>query len=223
MDKHSKAFGFLAALLLAAPAADAAPRGGKDGYSGSNMGCLVGNDFYAVHFTAIQEGAQKGENTAFAKYCQEIPAVGKTYLSIDLLDRDTRKLPIALKVVEEEFSEDDGRPPKVLRTLGEVPAKLYGNGVADIPVVISQPGHYALVATFGEEAISEDDHLRVPFTVALEGAAKVNWLGRVAGAVALLFFGTLTVVGLRTYFAYRPRRRPAEEAPAAVAAKAELG
>lgn len=223
MEKHSTVSTlFAAALMLGAvsPQTDAATRNGRAAYSGSSMDCLVGNDFYAVHFTALQEGAQKGENTPFVKYCQEVPAVGKTYLSIDLLDRDTRKTPIALKVVEEEFNEDDGRPPKEIRTVAEVPAKLYGNGVADIPANITQPGHYALVATIGEEALSEDDHLRIPFTVGIQGAAKVNWLGRFTGFVVLAFFGTLTVIGFRTYRAYRPKQKEVEDLPV-VAAKVE--
>lgn len=221
MNKHSfasvsKAAALSLLALASLPDATAAPKDGRSAYSTSNMGCLVGNDFYAVHFTAIQEGRQGGERTDFTKYCQEVPTVGKTYLSIDLLDRDVRKTPITLKVVEEEFNEDDGRPPKVIRTLNEAPAKIYANGVADIPASIGQPGHYALIATIGEEAISEDDHLRIPFTVGIEGgAAKVNWLGRITGFIALAFFGTLTVIGFRTYRAYRPKNKPVEDIPAA--------
>ncbi len=183
------------------------PKSARQSYSGSNMTCLVGNDFYAVHFTAIQEGRQKGERTDFTKYCQDIPDIGKTYLSIDLFDRDVRKIPIALRVVREEFSEDDGRPPKELATLTETPAKVYTNGTADIAVDIKQAGHYALIATIGNEAISEDDRLRIPFTVAVEGTAPVNWLGRVTGFIVLAFFGVMGFIGLRTYRAYRPKRR----------------
>ena len=197
----------LLALFVLVSASEAfAARSGKDGYSGSNMSCLMGNDFYAVHFSAFQPGRRAGESTDFTKYCQEIPGVGTTYLSIDLLDRDVRKTPISLRVVEEEFSEDGGRPPKQLRTLTEIPAKVYANGTADIQANFSQPGHYALVATIGEDAVSEDDHLRIPFTVALEGAATVNWLGRITGAIVLLFFGTIGVIAFRTWRAYRPKK-----------------
>lgn len=197
---------FLAFVVLASTSEAFAARSGKDGYSGSNMSCLVGNDFYAVHFSAMQPGRREGETTDFTKYCQEIPAVGSTFLSIDLLDRDVRKTPITLRVVEEEFNEDDGRPPKELRTLIETPAKIYANGTADIHANISQPGHYALIATIGEEAISEDDHLRIPFTVGLEGVAKVNWLGRITGAIVLIFFGTIGIIAYRTWRAYRPKK-----------------
>ena len=128
-----------------------------------------------------------------------------TYLSIDLLDRDVRKTPVALRVIREEFSEEGGRPPQELGVLKEIPAKLYPNGTADISVDIKQPGHYALVATIGSEAISEDDRLRIPFTVAVEGAAKVNWLGRITGFIVFTFFGVMGYIGWRTYRAYRPK------------------
>jgi hypothetical protein len=218
MKQYSFAsFSKVAALSVLAlayiPDANAA-KDQRAAYSSSNMGCLVGNDFYAVHFTAIQEGRQGGERTDFTKYCQEIPAIGKTYLSIDMLDRDVRKTPVALKVVEEKFNEDDGRPPKVIRTVNEIPAKIYPNGVADIAANIGQPGHYALIATIGEDAISEDDRLRIPFTVAIEGATKVNWLARITGFIALAFFGTLSVIGYRTYRAYRPKTRRVDDIPA---------
>ncbi len=211
----------LAMVLAGESALAAAPKSGRQSYTSSNMRCLVGNDFYAVNFTAIQEGRNQGGRNNFEKYCQEIPSLGKTYLSIDLLDRDVRKMPIALRVVEEEFSEDDGRPPKEKRILARSPAKLYPNGTADIPADIAQPGHYALIATIGEEAISEDDRLRIPFTVALQGAAKVNWLGRFTGVLVIAFFGTTTWIGFRAYRAYHPKKADGAAAPATPAAGAE--
>ncbi len=229
MKKHTTISGFLAALLALAALASAtetsaAPRTGKDGYTGSNMSCLEGNDFYAVHFSAFQPGMQKGESSQFTKYCQEIPATGATYLSIDLLDRDTRKIPIALRVVEEEFSEDNGRPPKELRTVAELPAKVYPNGTADIQANFAQPGHYALIASFGEEALSEDDHLRIPFTVAIEGAGQANWLGRFTWFLAAAFYGAFMLIGYRTWRKYRPKKEaelPGLPVEANVEAKAE--
>ncbi len=205
----------LSALWLGRDAVAAGePKSARQAYSGSNMTCLIGNDFYAVHFTAIQEGREPGETTNFAKYCQEIPSLGKTYLSVDLLDRDVRKTPISLRVVREEFSEEGGRPPQELGTLTETPAKVYPNGTADIAVDIKQAGHYALIATIGSEAISEDDRLRIPFTVAMEGVAKVNWLGRITGIIVAAFFSVMAYIGWRTYRAYRPKREGSVEAEA---------
>jgi hypothetical protein len=214
----------LTALFSDAAQAAAAPRdpfNGRQSYSGSNMSCLIANDFYAIHFTAIQQGRAKGANTDFAKYCQEVPSVGKTFLSVDMLDRDTRSTPISLRVIEEEFSEDDGRPPKEIAQLAQTPAKIYKNGVADIPVDIGHPGHYALLVTVGEEAIGEDDRLRIPFTVAIVNPNKVNWLGRFTGLLATSFFAVIGVLGYRAYRFYYPKRK--RVAGLAAGAETEVG
>lgn len=190
------------------------PFNGRQTYSGSNMGCLITNDFYAVHFSALQEGRHAGESTDFVKYCQEVPNPGKTYLSIDLLDRDVRKTPVALRVVEEEYS-NDGQAPREKTTLIEVPAKIYRSGTADTQVQISQPGHYALIATIGEEAVSEDDHLRVPFSVGLPPVVEAHqYFGKFVGALVAVFFGVMGMIGFRSFRSVRPASAPASAADA---------
>jgi hypothetical protein len=210
------AFSLAAALSMQADAATSPrdPFNGRQSYSGSNMDCLIANDFYAVHFSALQEGRQAGERTDFVKYCQEVPNLGKVYLSIDLLDRDTRGTPIALSVVEEDIS-DDGRLPEAKSTLVEVPAKVYRNGTADTHVEITKPGHYALVAVVGDGPISEDDRLRVPFSVGLAPPTDYSkFFGRFTGGVVVLFFGVMGVIGFRTWQRYLPKSRRPAEAPA---------
>jgi hypothetical protein len=206
--------GALLGLVLFAVMGDSAlcaekrnPLNGRQSYSGSTMSCLIANDFYAVHFTALQQGRQKGENTDFSKYCQEIPTLGKTFLTVDLLDRDVRTTPVALRVIEETIS-DDGRPPQEKSTLAEVPSRVYKSGSADTHVDITQPGHYALIVTVGEEgAITEDDRLRIPFSVALAAPTDVSKLyGRFASAISVLFFSVMGLIGFRTYRAYRPKK-----------------
>ncbi len=181
---------------------------GRKSYSRSTMSCLVVNDFYAVHFTAIQESQRKGEDSPFVKYCQEIPTTGKTYLTIDLLDRDVRKMPVSLRVIEESVDED-GRIKEIKRVLTEVPAKVYRNGTADTGLTIGKPGHYALVASFGDDLITEDDRLRIPFTVGLPSGVKYSHLfGKFAVILVTGFFiVALGLIGYFTYRSYRPRNR----------------
>jgi hypothetical protein len=196
----------ISAMAVNAATAPRDPLNGRQSYSGSNMSCLIANDFYAVHFTALQTGKQKGEKTPFEKYCQEIPATGKTYLTVDLLDRDVRTTPIALRVVEETLF-DDGRVPEIKRTLSETVPKIYKNGSADIQVEIPQSGHYALIVTVGEDAITEDDRLRIPFSVGLPAPTNYSSLyGKLSGALAFLFYGVIGVIGYRVYRIYRPKQ-----------------
>jgi hypothetical protein len=204
----------LTATVLAGTACAATtPRdqfNGRQTYSGSNMTCLIANDFYAVHFSALQEGRQAGERTDFEKYCQEVPKVGKVFLSMDLLDRDTRATPIALSVVEEEISSE-GRPPEIKSTLSDVPAKIYKTGTADTHVTIDHPGHYALIATIGDGPIMEDDRLRIPFSVGLPPPSSIGkHMGAITGAITALFFAVMGIIGYRVWRNYRPRHGAAE-------------
>lgn len=204
----------IAFLMAGSAVAATTPRDASSGrtmYSGASMSCLVANDFYAVHFTAIQEGRQKGERSDFEKYCQEVPQPGKTYLTLDLFDRDARTIPIKLRVIEEEWT-DDGQLPKEKATLAETPSKIYKNGIAEIQANISAAGHYAVIATFGEEGdfVSEDDRLRVPFSVGLVSPAKATrWPGAIAALVGLFLVSSL---GFFVYRGMRDSRAPLPEA-----------
>ena len=174
---------------------------GQQMYAGASMTCLMASDFYAVHFTALQHGRQDGEGTDFVKYCQDIPSTGKTYLTIDLLDRESRGLPIGLRIVEEELS-DDGKTIKQQSTLVEVPPRVYKNGVADAHADLSRPGHYALLVTFGDDAeATEDDRLKIPFNVGVAGSAAPSQGMKYLAMFAVVgFFAALGVAGFRTLF-----------------------
>lgn len=214
MQPILKSTKFLSALLVvvmliwgdAAHSAGAPrdPFNGRQSYSGSNMSCLIANDFYAVHFTAIREGQRNGQDSPFVKYCQEVPDVGTIHLTLDLLDRDVRSTPISLRVVEESGS--DGRqPPEIKSTLFEVPAKVYRNGIVETKATINKPGHYALIALVGEDPYSEDDRLRIPFSVGLPSPTRpTEVFGKVVGGLTLLFFSIMAVIGYRTFRTYRP-------------------
>lgn len=134
--------------------------------------CLVANDFYAVHFSAYIKPAgdiKDAEREALLRpYCQELPFPGKVFFSADLIDRDIRATPIAIRVVELEKtgSGDTAADFKELSVISEVPAKLYPRGVVEAQADIPRNGHYAMfLMVGGEEALSEDDKLRVPFHV----------------------------------------------------------
>ncbi|MEY2680589.1 MAG: hypothetical protein RL661_820 [Pseudomonadota bacterium] len=169
-------------------------------YTGASMSCLVANDFYAMHFTSMQQGRNKNEAHDFVKYCQEIPQIGMTFLTLDLLDRDVRNLPIAVRVVEEEFDQDGN--PTTSKTLKEVPAKIYKNGTLDTSVDISTPGHYALIAEIGDDMITEDDRLRVPFSVAMPSMQPTPWLKYLAWLSTAIVFAFLGWFGYGFYRRY---------------------
>ena len=151
-----------------------------------DLDCIIANDFYAVHFSAyIQPG--KGEQNpdpkaAFVPYCQKIPRAGKMFFTADLIDRDIRATPIAIRLVEVEKTgnkaPDDFRE---VRTITEIPAKLYPRGAVEAQAEIDKNGDYLLYLLIGE-AVEEDDKFRVPLEVGVDPNAIPQQTIAIAGA-----------------------------------------
>ena len=73
--------------------------------------CVVSNDGYDVHFTAYArvspEDGIPGEAEPPVQFCQDLPATGPTHLTLDLMNREARTQPVAVRVVREGDDDDD--------------------------------------------------------------------------------------------------------------------
>lgn len=181
----------------------------------NSVGCLITNDFYAVHLSVYVKTAvapkDASDRAALLKpYCQELPVTGKAFFSADLIDRDIRQTPIGIRVVELELTgSDDSKPEnfKEIRTITEVPAKTYSKGVVEAQADIDKNGYYALfLLVGGEEAISDEDKLRIPFHVGgnPDALPKQTIMLIAGGAATFLLLIIIAVVW------YRKKRTPAE-------------
>lgn len=168
-----------------------------------DLDCIIANDFYAVHFSAYIQPAKDDKNAdpkaAFVPFCQKIPRAGKMFFTADLIDRDIRSTPIGIRLVEVEKTgqkaPDDIRE---IRTITEIPAKLYPKGAVEAQADVDKTGDYVLYLLIGE-AIEEDDKFRVPLEVGVDPNAAQWPLWAVGGVVALLVLvvGFLLVLGKR--------------------------
>lgn len=176
----------------------------------NSVGCLVANDFYAVHFSAyLQPTAATKTDTPEAReallkpYCQELPGVGKAFFSADLIDRDVRKTPIGIRVVEVEQTDEKiakAGTAKAIHTLLEVSAKLYPRGVVEAQATLDKIGDYELILIVGgEEALSDEDKLHVPFHVGK------NLFALSTQMLFLLGIGLLVILGA-IYFIFHQRK-----------------
>lgn len=201
----------LAALLLSG--CDKLGFGAKQSNALGNrpdLDCIIANDFYAVHFSAYLQ-PDKNDKTADAKaafvpFCQQIPRAGKMFFTADLIDRDIRTTPIGIRLVEVEKTgqkaPDDIRE---IRTVAEIPAKLYPKGAVEAQADVDKTGDYVLYLLIGD-AIEEDDKFRVALEVGVApGGSQAPWLaiGGVATAIAL--------VATFLIFLIRRRRKAAAE------------
>lgn len=173
----------------------------------NSVGCLVANDFYAVHFSAYLKPKQGNEREALlTPYCQELPDVGKAFFAADLIDRDIRQTPIGIRVVEIEKTGDAPGDFKEIRELNQVEPKIYSKGVVEAQADLDKKGDYALILLIGgEEAISDEDKLKITFHVGVNPLAwlkaKQLWIASGVATLLALFGGV--------YF-YRKKRRVAD-------------
>ena len=179
----------LLALLLPLTGHAAPPKGS------GGADCMATSGFYIVHFNAFQPGVNKDKDSGnqrkrdFQPYCRELPQTGKTYFGIDFIDRDVRKMPIVMRVVEEKTSDNNDQN-NITRTLVKTPARIYNNGVAELAVDFDKPGNYALLIQIGEEPGFGDYILRIPLQVATNNV-QIPFLAYAAVGAGGIFFAMM--------------------------------
>lgn len=128
--------------------------------------CVVSNDGYDVHFTAYArvspEDGTPGEGKPPAPFCQDLPATGPTHLTMDLMNREARTRPVAVRVVRK--GDDDPQTSVTKSLLLDVPSKIYPTGVVEAEVGLNEPGEYAVLVDFDKAA--GRGQVRIPLRVA---------------------------------------------------------
>ena len=137
--------------------------------------CVQRMGRYVIHFTAYQP-----QFNPAAEYCKEVPQAGQTILVFDLVDVELRSTPVAIRVVEAAHTSEP-------RTVLEIPAKTYPNGVVNAEANFDPPGRYMAILTLQEPANTVSFPIRVGM-----------WSTSVVLAAGLLFVSTaLYYVGAR--------------------------
>jgi hypothetical protein len=172
----------------------------------ATVGCLVATDFYAVYFSAYIQPT--GENTKakdkkalFRSYCKDIPTPGKAFFTADLVGSELREMPIGIRIVEQEFSGGDEAKAenfKDSRTIAEIPAKLYPRGAVEAQAQLDKEGYYAIYLLIGgEEALSDEDKLRIPLHIGVDPDTKPMRTRIIMGIGATVGFALIGFVAYR--------------------------
>ncbi len=158
------------------------------------IACVVSNDGYDVHFTAYArvsaEDGTPGEAEPPAPFCQDLPATGPTHLTMDLMNREARTRPVAVRVVRKGDDDPQASAPK--KPLLEVPPKVYPTGVVEAEVGLNEPGEYAVLVDFDEGA--GRGQVRIPLRV-----AQSEWLPTIIGPL----IGVLLAALIAAWLVYR--------------------
>ena len=182
-------------FAVTAPAGASVPLGGtRKGNNGSYdmYGCMQSNDYYVVNFAAYQldPGQNKDSKTIPQAECIDLPLTGKTQISIDLLDLDVRKKPVALKILRE-----DGQ------TIAELPMAIVKQGVLSTTVDFKTTGKYQLILTVDDIDLHtplEVSALHIPLTV---GLATEQTDGKNVLLILFIIIGSL--IAASAYFVPR--------------------
>lgn len=137
-------------------------RKGTDGHY-TLYGCLHTNDYYSANFAAYQVEGPLNPKKLPTPECVDLPKIGKTQISIDMLDQDIRKKRVGLKIVGAEK-----------RIVTEVPLNLAKQGVIATEVNFPTPGHYRAIVTVEDIDLNMPltaTALEIPLTVALDIAS----------------------------------------------------
>ena len=178
----------------------------------ATVGCLVATDFYAVYFSAYVKPpvdnvsmSAKDKKALFRSYCKDIPTTGMGYFTADVVGEELRQTPIGIRVVEQEFTGGDESKAenfKDIRTIAEIPAKLYPRGAVEAQAQLEKNGYYAIyLMVGGEEALSDEDKLRIPLHVGVDPDAKP------IGTYMAMGIGSILGLALIGFVAFRFMRR----------------
>lgn len=180
----------------------------------ATVGCLVATDFYAVYFSAYvqptgENNKVKDRKALFRSFCKDIPTTGKAFFTADLVGSELREMPIAIRIVEQEFTGGDESKAenfKDNRILAEIPASVYAKGVVEAQVQLDKKGFYAIYLLIGgDEALSDDDKIRIPLHVGADPDAKPT------RTYMLIAIGAIVGLAIIGFVAYRFIRRSKAE------------
>ena len=121
------------------------------------------------------------------QFCQDLPATGPTHLTLDLMNREARTQPVAVRVVREgDDADDDPEQASVpKKPLLEVPSKLYPTGVVEADVGLDEPGEYTVLVDFDKGAGHGQGQVRIPLRVGQSGGLPTMIIGPLIGVLLL--------------------------------------
>jgi hypothetical protein len=143
---------------------EAAMQANNSSRNKNQASCLKVSDFYSVHLTTYYlpssdngAGARDENTRKYDQFCDRIPGEGLVIFTVDLMEQDTRDMPVALSFLQYD-------PQGKLTLVKQVPASLYPRGVLSLDTPIQEQGKYLLKVAFGD-AKSRDEVIEMPIMV----------------------------------------------------------
>jgi hypothetical protein len=156
--------------------------------------CVIKGGAFSVNFSAYEK--PKGDIPPMHAFCQQIPATGIILMSVDLNEPESRKLPLAVRVVME------GHGPNGHEVLS-LPPKIYPSGSISLGEVnMADLGQYVVLLETEEDGAMKEK-VRIPLTVGEGGGHGSHGSG--PGLMEVAVF--LAAAGIGAFLWLR-RRKP---------------
>lgn len=128
--------------------------------------CIYVTPPYEVRFSAYQRPDEELKDVNYQRaFCEKLPNLGATKITIDFIDSELRERPVALKFI----NHDEANPSADILATGQVINESFHHsiprGFIQNRLDFSKAGFYTLVVEFGGGVVSEDEIVRVPFEV----------------------------------------------------------
>jgi hypothetical protein len=122
--------------------------------------CVMMLGPYRMHLTGYQPQASAGE-----EFCEDIPAVGKALIVLDVVDNPLRQMMTGVRIIEKDSwqAAQSTTGDEQAKTVIEVPPKLYKTGSMTIDHTFDQPGYFVGFVTVEKEGNKMTS--RFPFSV----------------------------------------------------------
>lgn len=166
--------GFTLLLLLALnqsifASVPLAPRMGADGKI-DMFGCMQSNDYYIANFAVYPITQQQSNGKKIIMpYCADLPFIGNSQLSVDLLDRDVRRKNVWLKVFDNHQNLIAQTEPTTAK-----------QGVITTAVNFPHQGQYDVVLYVADDDLHtnlNDSALHIPLKVAMPTSGEPASIG----------------------------------------------
>jgi len=130
------------------------------------LDCIYGSAPYEVRFSAYQRPDIELPGVNYQRaFCEKLPSLGATKITLDFMDRGLRERSVALKFIHHE----EVGPSVEMLAGGEVIHESFQNGIPrgliQSRLDFSTAGFYTLVVEFGGGVVSVDEVVRIPFEV----------------------------------------------------------
>lgn len=146
--------------------------------------CKLKVGAYIMHFAGYQPGTSGAR-----EFCEDIPEVGQTVVTMDAVDDVLRTMPIQVRIVRDTGASPT-EPPREADTVLYLPPKLYPAGSVTFEYQFDGPGKFVGYVMAGDKG----QHVaRFPFSVGGTNSAWsaiLPYLGLVGLALVLLAYTT---------------------------------